>query len=131
VHMKVLGLLIMLLFVPAISMAQAEHPEKKKGEAATTADKQSNKKADVETLQKIRRAITEDTSLSTKAHNVKINVKEGMVTLRGPVESMAEKERVEDAAKSVAGATNVQSHLEVAKSKEDKSKGEKPKGERQ
>jgi osmotically-inducible protein OsmY len=123
--MKIATLLTILLMAPTISMAQAEHPEKpKKGDAAPTADSQSNKKADVETLQKIRRGITEDSSLSTKAHNVKVIVKQGMVTLRGPVDSLAEKERVEEVAKSVAGATNVQSHIEVAKSK-------KPKGESQ
>lgn len=69
-------------------------------------------KEDLTTLQNIRKALTDDKSLSTYAHNVKITVKYGAVTLRGPVRSMAEKARVEELAKA-NGASRVTNELEA------------------
>lgn len=51
--------------------------------------------------------------LSINAQNVKIIAQDGRVTLRGPVNSTEEKQRVEDMARSVAGSDKVDSHLEV------------------
>jgi hyperosmotically inducible periplasmic protein len=70
-------------------------------------------KEDLETLRKIRRAITSDNTLSTYAQNVKITVKNGATTLRGPVRSTDEKARIEELAKS-NGATSVTNELEIA-----------------
>jgi hyperosmotically inducible protein len=56
-------------------------------ENAKTADQQSNSKEDLEITRKIRRALVEDKSLSTSAHNVKIVTVDRVVTLRGPVVS--------------------------------------------
>jgi hyperosmotically inducible protein len=84
-------------------------------ENAKTADQQSNSKGDVEITRKIRRAIVEDKSLSTSAHNVKIVTIDGVVTLRGPVVSDEEKASVATKAKKVAGVSQVENQLEVAK----------------
>ena len=68
---------------------------------------------DLDTLKNIRKAITDDKDLSTYAHNVKITVKNGQATLRGPVRSESEKARIEELAKT-NGAVSVINHLEVA-----------------
>ena len=64
--------------------------------------------------QKIRKALHEDSSLSTYAHNVKIITQDGKVTLRGPVRSEDEKSNIEAKAVAVAGQGNVTNELEVA-----------------
>jgi len=86
-----------------------------------TADNQKNDKEDLQMVKKIRQAIVQDKSLSTAAHNVKVVVVHGQVTLRGPVRSDAEKQSVEAKAAEVAGAGKVTNELTVAAS----AKGEK------
>jgi hyperosmotically inducible periplasmic protein len=81
--------------------------------SALTPLDQSNTKADVEVAAAVRDALTDDKSLSVNAHNVKVIVRSGVVTLRGPVANAAEKERVEAVARGVAGVTRVDSALDV------------------
>jgi osmotically-inducible protein OsmY len=66
--------------------------------------------------QKIRKAIHDDTTLSTDAHNIKIITQNGKVSLRGPVKSDDEKNNLVAKAVSVAGADNVTDQLEVTAS---------------
>ena len=73
-------------------------------------------------MQKIRRAVVEDKSLSTYAHNVKIIAQDGKVTLKGPVRSEDEKQAIEQKAKDVAGADNVVNEITIKPGKTDKSK---------
>jgi osmotically-inducible protein OsmY len=80
---------------------------------ADTAQSQSNAKADRELLAAVRRSVVKDKSLSTTAHNVKILASNGVVTLRGPVKSDAEKAQIETLAKQVAGVTSVQNNLDI------------------
>jgi hyperosmotically inducible protein len=79
-----------------------------------TADQQKENRSDREITQQIRRSILDDKSLSTNAHNVKIITQNGSVTLKGPVRSEEEKRVVEEKAREVAGAKNVNSEVEVA-----------------
>jgi hyperosmotically inducible protein len=81
--------------------------------SAVTADQQKESPADRDLAKKIRRAIASDSSLSTYAHNVKIIVHDGMVTLKGPVKSEDEKNAVGAKANDVAGADKVQNQLTV------------------
>lgn len=70
---------------------------------AKTADNQPNAADDRLTTQKVRKAIIADKGLSTHAHNVKIITQNGTVTLKGPVKSDDEKQKVAaDAAGVVA-----------------------------
>ena len=78
-----------------------------------TADDQSESKQDIDIAAKVRRAVVSDKSLSTNAHNVKIITNEGQVTLRGPVDSEAEKEAIVAKAKEVAGDDRVVDELEL------------------
>ena len=80
---------------------------------AITAGEQSNAKGDVALTRKIRRAVVKDHGLSMLAHNVKIVTANGNVTLRGPVNSEAEKVAIARKAKAIAGARNVDNQLEV------------------
>jgi len=80
-----------------------------------TADQQKESQSDRELARQIRRAIVQDKSLSTYAHNVKIVAQGGTVTLKGPVKSEEEKTAIEQKAAEVAGgSTKVMNELEVA-----------------
>jgi hyperosmotically inducible protein len=81
---------------------------------------QSNAKADIKLAAEARRAIVKDKSLSSTAHNVKLIANGGVVTLRGPVASATEKQKVEQIVSGVQGVTRVDNNLdvEVAKNKE-------------
>jgi hyperosmotically inducible periplasmic protein len=80
---------------------------------ANRADQQSNATSDVELTRRIRRTLTQDSSLSTYAHNVKIITRDGVVELKGPVRSQSEKEAVEAKATEIAGASKVKNELSV------------------
>jgi osmotically-inducible protein OsmY len=87
--------------------------QRDKNKAEPTADQQKENQSDRELTQQIRRAIVEDKSLSTYAHNVKIISEDGIVTLKGPVRSGEEKTAVEAKASQIAGKDKVTSQLEV------------------
>lgn len=80
-------------------------------EAKTPMD-QSNSSADVKITADIRTAIMSD-DMSMNAQNCKIITDAGVVTLRGPVESQAEKDAIEAKARAVAGVVRVVNELEV------------------
>jgi hyperosmotically inducible periplasmic protein len=70
----------------------------------TTAEQQTEASADKQITQKIRRAVVSDKSLSTNAHNCKIITRNGMVTLKGPVDSEAEKQTIATKAADIVGS---------------------------
>ncbi|MDX2170008.1 MAG: BON domain-containing protein [Deltaproteobacteria bacterium] len=74
---------------------------------------QGESEADRQITAKLREMIVADDSLSTNAQNIKIITVAGIVTLRGPVESAAEKSTIESKAKSVAGVHRVDNQLDT------------------
>src|SRR5215470_10795017 len=111
-----------LLAVPAPGIQDAQQPapdntKRNKDDKQPTADQQKMNPADRAITQKIRKAIHEDKSLSTYAHNIKVIVQDGKVTLRGPVRSDDEKANLEAKAVAVAGQGNVTNQLEIAPAK--------------
>ena len=84
------------------------------GDTVTPGD-QSNNTADLNLTQQIRQTIMADKSLSTNAKNVKIITANGVVTLRGPVNTPQEKATIEAKAQRIAGANNVDSQLEIVR----------------
>jgi hyperosmotically inducible protein len=84
-----------------------------RGGATMTPGDQSESEADRTVTQQIRRAVVADDSLSTMAKNVKIITADGVVTLRGPVQSPREKEAIEAKARQFAGINQVDNQLEV------------------
>jgi len=79
--------------------------------AKTPLDQNENK-VDIGITASIRKSVV-DTKMSTNAQNVKIITQDGNVTLRGPVKTQEEKNRIEEIARSVAGVKAVDSQLEV------------------
>ena len=78
-----------------------------------TADQQHESTSDRELTAKIRRAVVADKSLSTYAHNVKIIVAGGNVTLKGPVHSEDEKQKIGAEASQIVGEGKVTSQITV------------------
>ena len=76
---------------------------------------QSNTKEDIDVTATIRKALMDDGSLSTNARNVKIITRDGVVTLRGPVENAQEKVAIARTAQSVAGVRRIDNQLEIDK----------------
>ncbi len=91
-----------------------DNTKQNKEQTNPNADDQKMNPTDRAITQKIRKAVHEDNSLSTYAHNVKIITQDGKVTLRGPVRSEDEKSNIEAKAVAVAGQGNVTNQLEVA-----------------
>jgi osmotically-inducible protein OsmY len=83
-------------------------------DVTVTPGDQSNAKSDVAITQAIRKAVVADKALSVNARNVKIITTNGMVTLRGPVGSAAEKDTIGAKAQQVAGVKRVDNQLEIA-----------------
>lgn len=80
-----------------------------------TADNAVHEPSDLALTQKIRQAVMADGSLSTNAHNCKIVVQSGTVTLVGPVTSDTERTKLEQIAMANAGDRKIVNQLEVAK----------------
>lgn len=78
-----------------------------------TPEEQGGEAADREITAAIRRAIVKDDSLSLNAHNVKIITRDGIVTLRGPVESTAERTTIAQLAEKTVGVKRVDNQLEI------------------
>jgi hyperosmotically inducible periplasmic protein len=84
------------------------------GSTKTPIDQDENQ-ADVNRTAEIRKRIVALEGVSINAQNVKVVTSKGKVTLRGPVENQAEKDMIDRIAREVAGDTNVQNLLELAK----------------
>ena len=59
----------------------------------------------------------QDDELSTTAKNIKVITANGQVTLRGPVKTAQEKEKIDQVAKSAAGGAQIVNQLDVKGSK--------------
>jgi hyperosmotically inducible periplasmic protein len=97
--------------------AAPDDTKQNKDQSGPTADQQKMNPSDRAITQKIRKAIHEDSSLSTYAHNIKVITQDGKVTLRGPVRSDDEKANLEAKAIGVVGQDNVTDQLQVAPGK--------------
>ncbi|MGH9884445.1 MAG: BON domain-containing protein [bacterium] len=75
---------------------------------------QADSAEDLRITQTIRKAVVADDALSLNAQNVKIITQNGVVTLRGPVRSVAERASIAAKATGVAGVTRVDNQLEIA-----------------
>jgi osmotically-inducible protein OsmY len=94
---------------------QAPAPDNSKVNAdhRKTADNQTNASADRLTTAKVRKAIMADKSLSTFAHNIKIITTNGQVTLKGPVKSDDEKQRIASDIADMVPADSLTNQLTV------------------
>ena len=120
-NMKKITLTLICLAAVTMSVVAQEQPaadnsaknqRDRSGETMTSGD-QSNSPEDTKLTASIRRAVVADKSLSMTAKNVKITAANGVVTLRGPVKTDAEKATVEKLAQSAAGGAKIDNQLEV------------------
>ena len=103
----------LLLGLPLVGAAQAPDNSAQNKQQSPTADNQPNTMSDLKITQAVRKAIIADKDLSTYAHNVKILTAQGAVTLKGPVKSDDEKQKVASDASSVVGANKITNQLTV------------------
>jgi len=112
---------VFIVNIPGACLAQpadnTKINQRDRSQKELTADQQGETKQDREITQKIRRAIVNDKSLSTYAHNVKIITVGGMVTLKGPVRSEEEKRAIEEKATQIAGNEKIKSEIDIAPKK--------------
>jgi hyperosmotically inducible protein len=101
------------LTAPNQSQPDNTNANKSQQGASPTADQGKNNKSDLQTMQRIRKAVIADKSLSSYAHNVKIIATDGKVTLKGPVRSEAEKASIEQKAVDVVGAGKVTNEITI------------------
>jgi hyperosmotically inducible protein len=94
------------------TMQAPDNSTQNKGQTAT-ADNQPNSKADRQITAKIRKAIVSEKDLSTYAHNIKIITVNGEVTLKGPVQTEDEKQKVASVVANVVSPDKIVNELTV------------------
>jgi osmotically-inducible protein OsmY len=108
----VAGLALAPCVAGAADPDNTERNQRDRDGASVTPIDQGGSETDVELTRAIRVAILDDGSMSTNARNVKIVTRDGVVTLRGPVESAEERSRIETIARG-KGAARVDNQIEV------------------
>jgi len=78
-----------------------------------TADNQASSKDDRQITAKVRKVIVSEKDLSTYAHNVKVITVHGEVTLKGPVQTEDEKQKIASLASTVVSADKIVNDLTV------------------
>ena len=86
-----------------------------KDNATLTPQDQKETESEIKITADIRQAIIKNKSLSVDAQNVKIITRNGVVTLRGPVESKKESKKIKKIAKHTPGVLKVDNQLEIKK----------------
>lgn len=69
--------------------------------------------ADAAIVQNIRSGLSSDSTLSALGKTIRIKVKDGVVTLSGPVSSLGEKQNIELRIRQVPGVKKIDNQLEV------------------
>jgi len=87
--------------------------ERDKSDQTKTPGDQAENEADRNITQEIRKGVVGAKSLSQTAKNVKIITKDGVVTLRGPVNSEDEKSEIATLAQNAPGVKRVDNQLEI------------------
>lgn len=107
------GLIFLYMQPQPANSRQAADNTKTNESAGVTADQQKSDPTDLEITRRIRRSIVHDKSLSVDAHNVKVIARDGNVTLKGPVNSEAEKTNIEAKAVAIVGQGKVNDEIKV------------------
>jgi hyperosmotically inducible protein len=105
---------------PATAQTPADNTKvntRDRDKEAVTADQQKDNALDRDLTQRIRHALLQDKTLSSYAHNVKVITQRLQVTLKGPVRSEDEKQRVEQKATELAGPGHVTNQMSIAPKK--------------
>lgn len=84
-----------------------------RGDKTLTPEDQHQDEGDLQITATIRRAIIDDESMSINARNAKIITRNGVVTLRGPVDSAEEKAKLQSIVQKTPGVSQVDDQLEI------------------
>ena len=84
-----------------------------KGNTTLTPEDQKETESDIKITADIRQAIIKNKSLSVDAQNIKIITRNGVVTLRGPVETKKESKKLKKIAKHTPCLLKVDNQLEI------------------
>jgi len=82
------------------------------GKTLTPMD-QSNNESDLKVTEEIREALMKDDEFSMDAKNIKVITRNGMVTLRGPVETATELDKISTLVKAMPGIKSIDNQLQV------------------
>lgn len=94
------------------TLENTERNVRDKDNTTLTPEDQKETEADIKITADIRQAVVRNESLSVNAQNVKIITRNGVVTLRGPVENKAESKKIDEIAKQTPGVLKVDNQLE-------------------
>jgi hyperosmotically inducible periplasmic protein len=118
---------VCLTIVGALAFGQADKPQNQpdnsarnkqdRHEQSKTAEDQGGTQAERDVAAAIRKHVVGEKALSTYAQNAKVIVRDGQITLRGPVRTQMEKQRLEEIAKMHSGERKVVNDLEIAPEK--------------
>lgn len=101
---------------PPVSSTEPDNTarnQRDRDSSTPTAQDQGQTKSDLDITAEIRKSVMSDSAMSVNGQNCKIITSGGIVTLRGPVESQAEKDSIAAKAKAVPGVISVMNELEV------------------
>jgi osmotically-inducible protein OsmY len=84
-----------------------------RGDATLTPTDQGESASDRKITQQVRQSVVAHDDLSMNAKNAKIITRDGVVTLRGPVKSPAEKAQIGALAAKTTGVKRVDNQLEI------------------
>ena len=87
--------------------------ERDRSDRTLTPENQSESKSDIELAAAVRRAVVAQKGISIAGQNIKIIARDGDVTLRGPVQSPAERATIEKTVRKAAGKATVHNQLEI------------------
>lgn len=107
------GTAIYLAADSSSKMDNTERNVRDRDDANLTPEDQKESKSDIDITAAIRQAVVRDESLSLNAQNAKIITRHGVVTLRGPVESEAERLTLQKIATQTPGVVQVDNQLEI------------------
>lgn len=112
------GFLVFNIFLCAYAAQDATNSQRNKAyiqENQLTSRDQGRSEQDIELTRSIRQRVVAENSFSTTAKNIKIISNAGGVTLKGPVQTQIEKDRLFEIATSIAGKNRVNNEIEVIK----------------
>jgi hyperosmotically inducible periplasmic protein len=98
---------------PSSAADNTDKNERDRSGAALTSGDQGGSEADRTLTQRVRQGVVDNDTLSTTGKNVKIITVDGVVTLRGPVKTAAEKAAIASIAQGVSGVKSVDNQLET------------------
>ena len=98
---------------PATAADDTDLNERDRSAAALTSGDQGGSEADRTVTQRVRQGVVDSDAISTASKNVKIITRDGVVTLRGPVKTPAEKAAILSIAQGVKGVKRVDNQLEA------------------